>query len=110
MQGDEEDRGVVAEDLLRSVAVVDVPVEDGDARQSELELGKARRHRYRVEDAETHRPSALGMVSRRAREGETAATYRLDRGSRGEQRGRVGRIGAERVRVEPAPRPANALE
>ena len=102
VERDEEDRRVVADDRLRPVAVVDVPVEDRHPAEPELRLGPARGDRDRVEDAEAHRAPRLGVVSRRPREREAAASGRLDRGAGGEQRGLVRRLGADRVAVEPA--------
>ena len=73
VQRDEEDRRVVADDRLRPVPVVDVPVEDRDPPEPELGLRPARGDRDRVEDAEAHRAVRLGVVPGRPREREAAA-------------------------------------
>ena len=68
-----EDGRVVAEDVLRAVAVVDVPVDDRHALEPELGLRRARRDRDVVEEAEPHR--AVG----RARGGPAAGRARSRR-------------------------------
>ena len=55
VQGDEEDRVVVAHDRLGAVAVVNVPVDDRHSLDSELRLRVAGRDDDVVEDAEPHR-------------------------------------------------------
>ena len=69
----EDLRGAV-EDRLGAVAVVDVPVEDQDPLGAALGDRVGRRDGDVVEQAEAHRPVALGVVARRpqAAEGEAA--------------------------------------
>ena len=90
MERHEQDRVVARDDVLGAVAVVHVPVDDRDALQAELRLGPARGDRHVVEQAEAHRPLALGVVARRPREGEPAAADGFDRRAGREQRGLVG--------------------
>ena len=110
VQRDEEDRRVVADDVLRPVPVVDVPVEDRDAPEAELGLRPARGDRDRVEEAEAHRLPRPRVVPGRPHEREAAAPHRLDRRARGEQRRVVARLGADRVAVEPAAERPHALD
>ena len=67
MERDEEHRRIAPEDVLGSVAVVHVPVDDGDASRSHR-AGLRRRHRDVVEQAEAHRAGTHGVVPRRSRE------------------------------------------
>ena len=55
MQRDHEHARVVGEDVLRAVAVMDVPVEDADPLEARGER-RMRRDRGRVRQAEPHRP------------------------------------------------------
>src|SRR5579884_365319 len=105
VERDEEDRRVVRQQVLRPVAVVDVPVDDRDAADAELGLRPARGDRDRVEQAKAHRAVSLRVVAGRPRERERAAADGLDRCAGREQRGLERRLGAGRVRVdEPAGR------
>ena len=61
---DVEDARVVVEHPLRAVAVVDVDVDDRDAREPARERVR-RGDRDVVEEAEAHRAVALGVVARR---------------------------------------------
>ena len=101
MHGDEEHRVVVAEDRVRPVAVMHVPVDDRDTFDAELPLCDARRNGDVVEDAEAHRALPQRVMPRRAHEREAAVERRLDRGAGGEHRGLVRRVGRHRVVVEP---------
>ena len=71
VQRDRQHGRVVAEDRLGAVAVMDVPVEDRDARRAAGELRPARRHRGRVEAGRS--PSA-GPPRRGARAAARART------------------------------------
>ena len=110
MEGHEEDRVVTGDDVLGAVAVMHVPVDDRDAMQPELRLCPACGDRHVVEQAEPHRPFALGVVPRRPGECESAKTYRLDRSAGREQRSLVGRLGAHRVGVDPAAGVTDAVD
>ena len=97
------------EDLVRPVAVVDVPVEDQHALGAVRRLRMARRHRRVAEEAEAHRAVGLGVVAGRAQRRE--AGRRLARQQRVDQRdaaaGRaqrrvVGRRDGDRVEVDAA--------
>ena len=72
VQRREEHRVVAAEDRLRAVPVVDVDVDDRDARETELRLRVARRDRHVVHEAEAHRAVGERVVARRAHEREAA--------------------------------------
>ena len=65
-----EHRRIVPEDVLRAVAVMDVPVDDGDALGAMLLLRMAGGDRGIVEQAKAHRGRALGMVAGRPRRDE----------------------------------------
>ena len=78
---------------------MDVPVDDRHPLGA-FRLRVPRRDRHVVEQTETHRPVGQGMVPRRTDERKTAPLRRLDRGSRGEERGLVARRRGDRVRVE----------
>jgi hypothetical protein len=70
VEGEKEHRGVVVEQVLGAVAVVDVPVDDHHPLDPVPALQVARRHRDVVEQAEAHRPVGLGVVTGRAHAGE----------------------------------------
>ena len=95
----EQDRVVFPEDLLRSVAVMHVVVDDRDAVT--VGLRRPRRDRDVVEDTEAHRPSAERVMSGRADEREAACARRLDRSSGREQSGGRCRLADDRVGIEP---------
>ncbi len=57
MERDKKDGRVAPEDVLRTVAVMHVPVEDGDALGDQLDLGPAGRNGDITEEAEAHRAS-----------------------------------------------------
>ena len=101
MQRYEQDRVVLLEDLLRSVAVMHVEVDDRDASDA-VRLQRACSDRDVVEDAETHRTFAEGVMARRPHEREPAAARRFDCGASCEE----GRFGRRRARwgVEVEPR------
>ena len=101
VQRDVEDGRVVPEDVLRPVAVVDVPVDDRDPLEAELGLRRARRDRDVVEEAEAHRAVGGRVVAGRPHEREAAGADRLDRAAGGEQRRLVARLRRRRVAVEP---------
>ena len=65
-----EHRRVVPEDVLGAVAVMDVPVDDGDPLGAVLLLRMAGGDRGIVEQAKTHRGRALGVVAGRPRRDE----------------------------------------
>ena len=83
----EQHRGIGPEDVLAAVAVVHVPIDDGDAVYAVHRPGMAGGHRSVVEQAEAHGAGALGMVSRRphGREGVPglACHHRVDPLNRG---------------------------
>ena len=88
----EEHAVVVAEDVLRPVAVVDVPVEDRDALEAELGLRETGGDGDVVEEAEAHRAAGERMVAGWPYEREAVALDGLDRAPGGEQRRAVGRL------------------
>ncbi len=102
---DVEDGLVVLEDLLGAVAVVDVDVDHGDARRA-LRAGVGGGHRDVVEQAEPHRPLALGVMPRRPHEHQrrSAARHRVvdaDQRRPGRQASQlVGLRRGERVGIE----------
>ena len=65
-----------AEDVVRPVAVVDVPVEDEDAADAEGVERVTSRDRDVVEEAEPRRGVAAGVVARRPRRAEADAVRR----------------------------------
>ena len=100
----------VRHDRLGAVSVVNVPVEDRDATDPLGCLRPARCDRGRVEQAEPHRPSRLRVMPGRPRQRKAAASHRLDRSTGCTQRGVERRLAAERVGIEPAARPADAVD
>ena len=108
MERDEEHAVVVPEDVLRPVAVVDVPIEDRDALEAELGLREAGGDGDVVEEAEAHGLAGECMVARRTHEREAAALDGLDRAAGGQQRRAVGRLRRRRVGREPR-RPVDGL-
>ena len=82
--------------------MVDVPVDDRDPFDSELGLGESRGDGNRVEEAEAHRLSAFRVMAWRSGKRETVSPNRLDCSACREQRRLEGRLGADRVRVDPA--------
>jgi hypothetical protein len=97
VQRDVEDARVVPEDGLRSVAVVDVPVDDRDP----LRLVGPRRDRDAVDEAEAHLAVRERVVSRRPDEREASCARGLDRCAGREQRRLPRRLRGDRARVEP---------
>src|SRR5690606_19367160 len=75
-----EDAAVLVENVLGAVAVVHVPVDDGDALQSVDGAGVTGRDGDIVEDAETHAPVGGGVVSGRADCTEGVAVFPGDHG------------------------------
>ena len=63
-----QDGGVVLEDVLRAIAMVDVPVED-DNLLSARSLGCPSSHSRIIEEAEAHCHVALGMMPWRPHNG-----------------------------------------
>ncbi len=119
MQGDVEHLAIRQEGGLRPVAVVRVPVDDGDALVAKREQ-PARRDGDVVEQAETHRPVRRGVVPRRAdqREGYEALQPQFERiedAAQGEQGDLEALSRHVRVVVDPFPaaqlgRAADALQ
>jgi hypothetical protein len=101
VERDEEHRVVVAKDLLRAVAVVDVPVDDCHPHEPELRLREPRRDGDVVEEAEPHRRGRPRVVARWADEREPAPPNRFDRRPRCEERRLEARLRGDRVGVEP---------
>ena len=66
MHGDEQHRRVLLEDVLRAVAVVDVPVDNRDALYAVHPPRCRRGDRRRVVETEAYRLVGLGMVAGRA--------------------------------------------
>ncbi|QTK79417.1 hypothetical protein AT6N2_C1719 [Agrobacterium tumefaciens] len=64
--GAEQHGCVVPEDILRTVAVMHVPVDDGDTLRAVRLLRMAGGNRHIVEQTETHGLGGLGMVAGRA--------------------------------------------
>ena len=79
VERDVEDGRVVPEDRLRPVAVVDVPVDDRDALEAELGLGRPGGDGHVVEEAKAHRAVGRRVVAGRPDEREAAARRGLDR-------------------------------
>ncbi|MFO0570233.1 MAG: hypothetical protein U0263_31615 [Polyangiaceae bacterium] len=106
VEGDVEDAGIGEEDLLRSVAVVDVPIDD-DHALGPVGAGMGRGHGGVVHQAEAHGAVRPGVVARRANERQAiaglAAEEAVDEGQAATRRPprRLDRaLGVERVGVE----------
>src|SRR5690606_19852116 len=65
MRRTEQDAWIVLENILRSVSVMHVPINDCDALGTVAALRMAGSNRYIVEKAKTHRCGTFGMMSRR---------------------------------------------
>ena len=110
VQRHEENRIVAGDDVLRSVAVVDVPVDDRDALQPELRLCPPCGDRHAVEQAEAHRTIAFGVVPGRTGEREPAPPRCFDCGPRSEECRVVRGVAADRVGVDPPAGIAHELD
>jgi len=104
-----EHRAVVLENVLGAIAVMDVEIDDGDAACAKLALCFTGDDRDRVDEAEAHRPAALGMVAGRADGAEGISRFAqgdsFQRGKAGAEGGRGSVEGAGRdkgVFVDPA--------
>lgn len=65
------------EDVLGAVSVMDIPIDDQDPLHSILFLSVAGSNRRIVENAESHRPFARGMMTRRPHQAERPAAILL---------------------------------
>jgi len=65
MEADIEHPRIIEEDTLRAVPMVDIPVDDGDPVEPRLAGQPSSRDRDIVEEAESHRPAPLCVMSRR---------------------------------------------
>ena len=70
VSGDVEHGRIVVEGVLRSVAVVDIEIDDSNAVEAVRAAGQRSGDRDAVEDAEAHRLRRLGMMPRRADKAE----------------------------------------
>lgn len=83
MRRTEQDAWIVLENILRPVAVMHIPINDGDALGTVAALRMAGRNRNIVEKAKAHSRGALGMMSGRAGSNEdiicSAGKHVIDR-------------------------------
>ena len=86
MRAEEEHRAVGIENILRAVAVMDVPIGDQHPPDAMLALSVARRDRDGVEDAEAHAAHRRGMMARRPADGNGIGNPLLDDRIHGVQR------------------------
>src|ERR1700722_1080754 len=98
MRAEEKHRSVGIENILRPVAVMDVPIGDEHAPGAMLLLGVACRDRDGVKDTEAHPAHRRGMMSRRPSNADGVrnplfddGVHRVQRSARGAQ-GRVQRF------------------
>ncbi len=63
MRGAEQHARIIPEDVLRAIAVMHIPIDDGDALRAVGALGMARGDGNIVEKTEAHGPVLLGMVA-----------------------------------------------
>ena len=94
MRGGEQHIGLVPEDRLRAIAVMDVEIDDGDAADTVNGAGMGGADRDAVEEAEPHGAGGFGMVAGRAHGAEGGLRlarheriHRRRRSARGPQRG-----------------------
>src|SRR5581483_8810206 len=80
MRAEEEYRAVGIEDLLRAVAVVNVPVGNENPFGAMPALGVSRGNRDVVEDAESHATPRSGVVTGRAHDAERVARMSFHHG------------------------------
>ena len=74
MQGHEENGRVILKDVLGSIAVVDIPVQDEDAGCA-CSLGRFGSNASIVEEAEAHGSAALSMMAGRPDNGSTICSF-----------------------------------
>ena len=67
--------GIVLEEMLRAVAVMQVPVDDDDATDARAAEMRGR-DRDVVEETEAHRAPVLGVMTRRPHEGDAVVDLR----------------------------------
>ncbi len=76
-------RRIIPEDILRAIAVMDIPIDDGNALGAMLLLCMPGGYRGMIEQAKTHRRGLFGMVAGRTRCHEdivcSAGKYIVDR-------------------------------
>ena len=65
MRAEEKDRGIVVKRMLCAIAVMDIPVHDGDTLQPVPLLKIPRRHGDIIEETKPHGMSGFRMVPRR---------------------------------------------
>lgn len=86
MRRTEQDAWIILENILRSVPVMDIPINDSDTLHAMMMLRMTRRNRNIVEKAEPHRGGTLSVMSRRAGRDEhivcNAGKDIIDRGRR----------------------------
>ncbi len=80
MGAEEEDGGILVEDILRAVAVMHVPIHDQNAPHAVPPLGVARRDGDVVEQAEPHPAPRIGMMPRRPHRAEGVARLAREHG------------------------------
>ena len=101
MGAEEKHRAIGVENILRAVAVMDVPIGDQNAPDAVLLLGVARGDGDGVEDAETHSAHRRGMMAGRAADADGIGNSLVDDGVNRVQRpaggaqGRIHTISAE---------------
>ena len=109
MQRGEEDAVVVPEDVLCSVPVMHVEVDDRHTRGTGYLLGTCS-DRNVVEQTKAHRAISRRVVARWTHEREGIVRGRLDCRPRGEGRSLVARLGGRSVPIEPRRRDDAANE
>ena len=77
MRAEEKHGRIGVEDVLRAVAVVDVPIGDGDALHSVFALRIAGRDRDVVEQAEAHAAMGRGVMAGRTHDAECVLRFAL---------------------------------
>ncbi len=78
MRAEKEYRAVAIENILRPVAVMNVPIGDQNPAHAMLLLGVTRRDCHGVEDAEAHAAYRVGMMARRPPDADGVGNSLLD--------------------------------
>ena len=73
MQANEVNGGILLEQVLSAVSVMDVPIQDQNLFRAKLLLGRPCRHSGIIEETKAHRFLQLGVMPRRSDRAESVA-------------------------------------
>ena len=78
VQGNSQNRRIIPPDILRTIPVMHVPVQNGDTIQTQFFASVRRGHRGVIENAKAHCPGTGGMVTRRVHQRIAIADFPAD--------------------------------